>query len=38
MHGSRGRALKVDRSLSDPIVRLKADCPEIQEYLHVSLV
>jgi hypothetical protein len=29
-------ALKVDRSLIDSIIKLKADCPEIQEYLHVS--
>jgi hypothetical protein len=29
------RALKVDLSLIDPIMKLKADCPEIQEYLHV---
>jgi hypothetical protein len=28
--------LKADRSLIDPIMKLKADCPEIQEYLHVS--
>jgi hypothetical protein len=30
------RALKVDRSLINSIMKLKADCPEIQEYLHVS--
>jgi hypothetical protein len=30
------RALKVDRSLIDLIMRLKADCPEIKEYLHIS--
>jgi hypothetical protein len=28
--------LKVDRSLINSIMKLKADCPEIQEYLHVS--
>jgi hypothetical protein len=28
--------LKADRSLIDSIMKLKADCPEIQEYLHVS--
>jgi hypothetical protein len=25
-----GHALKVDRSLNDPIMKLKTDCPEIQ--------
>jgi hypothetical protein len=30
--------LKADRSLSDPIMEVKADCPRIQVYLHVSLV
>jgi hypothetical protein len=30
------RALKADRSLIEPIVKLKADCPKIQEYLHAS--
>jgi hypothetical protein len=30
------RALKADRSLIDPIMKLKADCHEIQEYLYVS--
>jgi hypothetical protein len=34
--GPRGRALKADRSLFDPIVKLKMDCPKIHEYLHVS--
>jgi hypothetical protein len=29
------RALKADRSLIDLIMRLKADCPEIKEYLHI---
>jgi hypothetical protein len=38
LRGPKGRALKADRSLSDPIVKLKADYPGIQEYLHVSLV
>jgi hypothetical protein len=28
--------LKADQSLIDPIMKLKADCPKIQEYLHVS--
>jgi hypothetical protein len=36
--GPKGRALKVDRSLYDPIMKLKADCPRIQVYLHVSLI
>jgi hypothetical protein len=30
------RALKADRSLIDPIIKLKADCSKIQKYLHVS--
>jgi hypothetical protein len=30
------RALKADQLLIDPIMKLKADCPEIQEYLHIS--
>jgi hypothetical protein len=38
LHGPRGRALKADRSLSDPIVKLKADYLRIQKYLHVSLI
>jgi hypothetical protein len=38
MRGSMSRTLKVDRSLSDPILRLKVDYPRIQEYLHVSLI
>jgi hypothetical protein len=33
--GSRDHALKADRSLIDPIMKLKVDFPEIQEYLHV---
>jgi hypothetical protein len=34
--GSGDHTLKADRSLIDPIMKLKADCPEIQEYLHIS--
>jgi hypothetical protein len=33
---SGDHALKDDRSLIDSIMKLKADCHEIQEYLHVS--
>jgi hypothetical protein len=29
-------ALKVDRSLIDPIMKLQVDYPEIQKYLYVS--
>jgi hypothetical protein len=29
LRGSGDRALKADWSLTDPIVKLKADCPEI---------
>jgi hypothetical protein len=36
LRGSEDRALKADWSLIDPIMKLKADCPKIQEYLHVS--
>jgi hypothetical protein len=36
LQGSGDHALKADRSLIDPIIKLKADCPKIQEYLHVS--
>jgi hypothetical protein len=36
LRGPKERALKADRSLIDPIMKLKADCPKIQEYLHVS--
>jgi hypothetical protein len=36
LHGSGARDLKVDRSLIDPIMKFKADCLEIQEYMHVS--
>jgi hypothetical protein len=38
LRGPKGRALKVNRSLSDMIIELKADCPKIQIYLHVSLI
>jgi hypothetical protein len=38
MCNPRGRALKADRLLSDPIVELKADYPGIQIYFHVSLI
>jgi hypothetical protein len=34
--GSDDHTLKSDRSLIDPVIKLKADCPKIQEYLHVS--
>jgi hypothetical protein len=36
LHDFMDRALKADRSLIDPIMKLKADCSKIQEYLHVS--
>jgi hypothetical protein len=36
LHGSGDCALKADRSLIDPIMKLKAHCSKIQEYLHVS--
>jgi hypothetical protein len=36
LRGSEDRILKVDWSLFDLIIKLKAGCPEIQEYLHVS--
>jgi hypothetical protein len=36
LRGFGDRALKVDRSLIDPIMKLKVDCPKIQEYLHIS--
>jgi hypothetical protein len=36
LRGSGDCGLKVDRSLINPIMKLKADCPEIQEYLHIS--
>jgi hypothetical protein len=34
--GPRDRALKGDRLLFDLIMKFKVDCPEIQEYSHVS--
>jgi hypothetical protein len=36
LRGSVDHTLKADRSLIDPIIKLKSDCPEIQQYLHVS--
>jgi hypothetical protein len=36
LRGFGDHALKADRLLIDPIMKLKADYPEIQEYLHVS--
>jgi hypothetical protein len=36
LRGPRVYALKVDQMLIDLIMKLKADCPEIQEYLHMS--
>jgi hypothetical protein len=36
LRGFGARALKADRSLIDLIMKLKADCPKIQEYLHIS--
>jgi hypothetical protein len=36
LRGLGDRALKADRSLIDPIMKLKVDCYEIQEYLYVS--
>jgi hypothetical protein len=36
LHSPGGHGLKADRSLIDLIVKLKAVCPEIHEYLHVS--
>jgi hypothetical protein len=36
LRGPDNYALKADRSLFDPIMKLKAGCPKIQEYLHVS--
>jgi hypothetical protein len=38
LRGSRGRALKANRSLSNSVIELKVDCPRIQIYLHVSLI
>jgi hypothetical protein len=37
LRGSGERALKADRSLINSNMKLKADCPKIQEYLHVNL-
>jgi hypothetical protein len=34
--GCGNHALKANLSLIDPIMICKADCPKIQEYLHVS--
>jgi hypothetical protein len=36
LRGFGDRTLKADRLLIDPIIKLKTDCPKIQEYLHVS--
>jgi hypothetical protein len=36
LRGSGDRSFKADRSLIVPIIKLKADCLKIQEYLHVS--
>jgi hypothetical protein len=36
LRSSKDHALKADRSLIDPIMKLKADGPKIQEYLQVS--
>jgi hypothetical protein len=36
LSGSGDRALKADRSLINSVMKLKMDCPKIQEYLHVS--
>jgi hypothetical protein len=36
LRGFGDSALKAGRSLIDPIMKLKGDCPKIQEYLHVS--
>jgi hypothetical protein len=38
LRGPRGCALKANRSLFNSIIELKADCPGIQIYLHVSLI
>jgi hypothetical protein len=35
LRDSEDHALKADRSLIDSIMKLKPDCSEIQEYLHV---
>jgi hypothetical protein len=36
LRGFGDHALKANRSLINLIMKLKADCPKIQEYLHVS--
>jgi hypothetical protein len=36
LRSSKDHALKADRSLIDPIMKLKVDGPKIQEYLQVS--
>jgi hypothetical protein len=36
LRDSGDRALKADRSLIDLIIKLKANCLKIEEYLHVS--
>jgi hypothetical protein len=36
LRGSRDRALKADWSLINSIIKIKVDCPEIQECFHVS--
>jgi hypothetical protein len=36
LRNSEDCSLKADRSLFDPIMKFKADCPKIQEYLHIS--
>jgi hypothetical protein len=36
LRGSGDRTLKADGSLIYLIIKLKANCPEIEEYLHVS--
>jgi hypothetical protein len=36
LHGPGDRALKADRPLTNPIMKLKVNYHEIQEYLHVS--
>jgi hypothetical protein len=36
LRGVGDHALKANRSLINLIMKLKADCPKIQEYLHVS--
>jgi hypothetical protein len=38
LRGPSDRAFKAGRLLSDPIMKLKVDCPRIQVYFHVSQV